>query len=106
MMQPTTPIDPAQRIDQTYGPNGLVEELVYNYPPDGDGTRRWVDEQGEHSEPVTGLPIPAPVASPAADTAQRLAAAQAVLAEAAQLTIVLPTDLQDILARTAEALEG
>lgn len=69
-MQPTLPIDPAQQIDQTYGPAGLTQEIIHNYPPDGGGVRRWVDEQGqEQTEQVSGLPIPQPAPKTAAEIA-------------------------------------
>lgn len=48
-------------------------------------------------------PIPDPVDPPVTVEA-RIAAAQAVLAEAAELDPQLPADLADILTRTAEAL--
>lgn len=104
-MTPTQPSHQSQRIDQTYGPGGLVQEIVHNYPPDGGGTRRWVDDQGqEQSEQVSGLPVPTP-APRTAD--ERLAEAHQVLEEAASLpTPVTPADLADILARAADALNG
>lgn len=104
-MHPTAPVDPAQQIDQTYGPSGLVEEIIHNYPPNGGGTRRWVDANGqEQSEQVTGLPIPEP-ATRTAD--ERLAEAHVILEEAAGLpSPVTPADLADILARAATALNG
>ena len=39
-MTPTTPVNPAQRIDQTYQGGTLVREIIYNYPHDGGGTLR------------------------------------------------------------------
>lgn len=69
-MIPSTPVDRSQQIDQTYGPDGLIEEIVHNWPPDGGGVRRWVDDQGqEQSEQVTGLPIPQPAPKTAAEIA-------------------------------------
>lgn len=103
-MTPTIPSDPGQQIDQTFQDGELVEEIVHNYPPDGGGVRRWVDEQGEHSEPVTGLPV---VAEPVRTADDKLADAHAILAEAAVLpSPVTPADLADILARAAAALNG
>lgn len=113
MMQPTTPTHPAQRIDQTYGPDGLTQEIIHNHPPDGGGVRRWVDAQGqEHTEPVTGLPIPTP-APRTAD--ERLAEAHQVLENGAVEIAALPAPttpadvsatMADILARAAAALNG
>lgn len=103
-MIPTSPTFPAQRIDQIFGPDGLVEETIHNYPPDGGGVRRWVDGTGEHSEAVSGLPIPQPEER---TSEVKLADAQAVLAEAATLpTPITPADVADILARAALALDG
>lgn len=79
MLAPTTPANPAQRIDQTYGPNGLVEEIVWTWPPDGTGVRR---RDGLPDEPVTGLPIPE---TPAPSDAEKLAALLAALADAETL---------------------
>lgn len=56
-MTPTTPTNPAQRIDQVTAAGVLVEELVWTYPPDGTAMRR---REGLPDEPVTGLPIPQP----------------------------------------------
>ena len=55
-MTPTTPVNPAQRIDQTYEGGVLVRELVYNYPHNGGGTLR-VESPGGGilSSPVSGL---------------------------------------------------
>lgn len=105
VMVPSTPNDPAQRIDQTYGPDGLVQEIIHNYPPDGGGVRRWIDDQGqEQSEQVTGLPVPQP---PERTTEDRIADAHEILSEAASLPApTTPADLADILARAAEALNG
>lgn len=104
-MQPTTPTNPAQRIDQTRTAAGaLVEEIVHNYPPDGGGVRRWVDGTGEHSEAVSGLPIPQAEERTAE---MKLADAQTVLAEAATVPApATPADVLDILTRLGQALDG
>lgn len=112
-MQPTPPVHPDQQIDQTYGPDGLVQEIIHNYPPDGGGVRRWVDGQGqEQSEQVTGLPIPA---GPERTADDKLADAQAILADGAAELVALPAPatpadltatVADILARAAAALNG
>jgi hypothetical protein len=103
-MTPTQPTNPAQQIDQTYGPDGLVEEIVHNYPPDGGGTRRWVDAGGEHSEAVTGLSIPA---AEQRTVEAKVEEAHVILSEVATLSSpVTPADLADILARAAAALDG
>jgi hypothetical protein len=103
-MNPTQPTNPAQRINQTYGPDGLVEEIVHNYPPDGGGTRRWVDGTGEHSEAVVGLPIPA---AEQRTVETKVEEAHVILSEVATLpSPVTPADLADILARAAAALDG
>lgn len=77
-MKPTTATHPSQQIDQTFTPDGLVEEIVHNYPPDGAGIRRWVDDQGEHSEPVTGLPIPEVPAPTLAEIAAEFSSIESV----------------------------
>lgn len=70
MMDPTTPTDSRQQIDQEFRAGVLVAETVHNWPPDGGGVRRWVDDQGqEQSEQVTGLPIPQPAPKTAAEIA-------------------------------------
>lgn len=110
---PTVPADSAQQVDQTYGPDGLTQEIIHNYPPDGGGTRRWIDDRGqEQTEPVSGLPIPAPAARTAED---RLAEAHQVLEDGAAEIAALPAPttpadvsatMADILARAAAALNG
>ena len=112
-MNPTIPADVGQRVDQTYGPHGLMQEIIHNWPPDGGGVRRWVDDQGqEQTEPVTGLPIPTPAPRAAED---RLAEAHQVLEDGAAEIAALPAPttpadvsatMADILARAAAALNG
>jgi hypothetical protein len=62
-MTPTTPVHPNQRIDQTITGGVVVEETIYNYPPDGGGTRRVENSPGNvTTTAVTGLAIPQPSA--------------------------------------------
>lgn len=69
-MNPTAPVDPAQQIDQEFRSGVLVVEVVHNFPPDGGGVRRWIDNQGqEQSEQVSGLPVPQPAPKTAAEIA-------------------------------------
>ena len=57
-MIPTTPTDPAQRMDQSYSGGVLVEELVHNHPPDGGGSRRTEVGGVVTTTAVTGIPLP------------------------------------------------
>lgn len=78
-LTPTTPTDPAQRIDSVYINGQLVEELVWTYPFDGTAVRR---RDGQPDQPVTGLPIPTP---PEPTAEERLATLLAALADAQTL---------------------
>ncbi len=112
-MDPTTPVDRAQQIDQEFRAGVLVVEVVHNWPPDGGGVRRWIDDNGqEQSEQVTGLPVPTPAPRTAED---RLAEAHQVLEDGAAEIAALPAPttpaavsatMADILARAAAALDG
>lgn len=112
-MNPTAPVDPGQQIDLEFRGGVLVVEVVHNWPPDGGGVRRWIDDQGqEQSVQVSGLPIPAPAPRTAED---RLAEAHQVLEDGAAEIAALPAPttpadvsatMADILARAAAALNG
>lgn len=55
-MIPTAPINPAQQIDMRYSEGKLIEELVYNYPHNGGGTKRVENAVGVvTTTSVTGL---------------------------------------------------
>jgi hypothetical protein len=92
-LAPTTPSNPAQRIDRTFVDGGkLIEEMVWAWPFDGSAIRR---REGQADEPVTGLPIPQPEAPTADD---RLATLLGQLATAATL--------DDVQAAALAAQEG
>lgn len=82
-MNPTAPINPAQRIDQTYRDGVLLQETIHNFPPDGGGTQRVENPGGTvTTTPVTGLPIPQPTAEERQANYKAAMAAALTLADA------------------------
>ena len=78
-MTPTTPVNPAQRIDQVYIGGVLREELAHHHPPDGGGTRRVEVDGVVTTTAIMGLPIPELTAE------ERQAAYQQAVADAVTL---------------------